>query len=108
LNIIHMNAGDWNWWHPWTQFFFMDEWKNTKCTPPYGWNMKTTMKLCLLVMGILEFFTSFPLIACIIVMDYNFGQFWPWSQFHPWAHFHWGCSFDFVPSMCAHFSSIMV
>jgi hypothetical protein len=52
LNIIHMNAREWNWWHPWTQFFF--SWikeRTTKCTQPYGWNMKTTMKPCLLVMG---------------------------------------------------------
>jgi hypothetical protein len=90
--------------------FFVNERKNTKCTQPYGWNMETTMKLCLLVMGIVEFL-YIHYFNCM----YNCDGLQLWSilsmkpifihvtnLLHPWAHLHWGCSFDFVPSICVH------
>lgn len=95
----------WNLWHPWTQFFFsMNERKKEHKMHSTIW-MKHENNNETMFVGdgkILEFITSITLIACISVMDDNFGQF------HPWAHFHWGCSFDFVPSMWAHFPTIIM
>jgi hypothetical protein len=84
--------------------FFFHEWKKEHKMHSTIW-MKHENNNETMFVGhgkILEFITSITLIACKIVMDYNFGQF------HPWAHFHWGCSFDFVPSMWAHFPTIIM